>query len=142
MSASSVKLLLADGVLLVHFGIVLFVVGGLMLIVAGNLAGWAWVNRWGFRLAHLAAIGIVAAQSWLGMHCPLTVLESWLRSQAGDTPYSRSFIEIWVQRLLYYEAPTWVFTAAYSLFALLVVLAWWRYPPRPRPRPHNPGRGR
>jgi len=123
---------LADAVLVAHFGVVLFVVGGLVLVVAGNRAGWAWVNRWGFRLAHLAAIGIVVAQAWLGMDCPLTVLESWLRSQAGGSAYARSFIETWVQRLLYYEAPAWVFTTAYTLFAVLVVLVWWRFPPRRR----------
>ena len=121
---------LADAVLLAHFGVVLFVVGGLLLIVAGTLSGWTWVNRWGFRLAHLAAIGVVVVQSWLGMHCPLTVLESWLRLQAGDAPYARSFIETWVQRLLYYEAPSWVFTSVYTTFALLVALMWWRFPPR------------
>jgi membrane protein implicated in regulation of membrane protease activity len=31
---------------------------------------------------------------------------------------------------LYYEAPFWVFTLAYTAFAILVLLAWWRFPPR------------
>jgi hypothetical protein len=54
----------------------------------------------------------------------------WLRRQAGEATYGASFIEHWVQRLLYYEAPSWVFTLAYSLFALLVAAAWWYFPPR------------
>ena len=29
------------------------------------------------------AIAVVVAQSWLGVDCPLTTLESWLRAQAG-----------------------------------------------------------
>ncbi len=122
--------LFADAVLLVHFGVVLFVVGGLVVVVAGNGLRWRWVNGWWFRLAHLAAIIYVAAQAWLGQYCPLTTLEAWLRVQAGSPTYDKSFIEHWVQRLLYYEAPFWVFTVAYTAFAVLVLLAWWRFPPR------------
>ncbi|MDP2794961.1 DUF2784 domain-containing protein [Methyloversatilis sp.] len=121
---------LADAVLLLHFGVVVFVVAGLAAIVVGNLRGWRWVNGLWLRLAHLGAIGVVVVQSVLGKLCPLTVLESWLREQAGGSAYSRSFIEHWVQRVLFYEAPFWVFTVAYVAFGLLVVAAWWRFPPR------------
>lgn len=122
--------LLADAVLLLHFGVVVFVVAGLAAIVFGNLRGWRWVNGLWFRLVHLAAIGVVIVQSWLGRLCPLTVLESWLREQAGGAAYDRSFVEHWVQRVLFHEAPFWVFTVAYSAFGLLVLAAWWRFPPR------------
>ena len=125
--------LLADAVLLLHFGVVLFVVGGLLVVLVGNWLHWRWVNEWWFRLAHLAAIAIVVIQAWLGQYCPLTTLESWLRIQAGGASYNTSFIEHWLQRLIYYEAPLWVFTAAYTGFAVLVALAWWRYPPRRGP---------
>ena len=122
--------LLADAVLFIHFGVVLFVVGGLVVVVAGNGLRWRWVNGWWFRLAHLAAIAVVVVQAWLGRYCPLTTLESWLRVRAGLPTHARSFLEHWVQRLIYYEAPLWVFTVAYTVFALLVLLAWWRFPPR------------
>jgi hypothetical protein len=122
--------LLADAVLVSHFGVVLFVVGGLVVVVAGNWLQWRWVNQLWFRLAHLAAIAVVALQAWLGQFCPLTTLESWLRVQTGAAAYEKSFIEHWLQRLIYYEAPLWVFTVAYTAFALLVLLAWWRFPPR------------
>ena len=122
--------LLADAVLLLHFGVVVFVVAGLAAIVVGNLRGWRWVNGLWFRLAHLAAIGVVVVQSMLGRLCLLTVLESWLREQAGGAAYDRSFVEHWVQRVLFHEAPFWVFTVAYSVFGLLVLAAWWRFPPR------------
>jgi hypothetical protein len=87
--------LLADAVLLAHLGIVLFNVGGLLLILAGNRLGWRWVNRWWFRAAHLAAIAVVVGQAWLGITCPLTTLESWLRALAGSAPYQR-----WIHRAL------------------------------------------
>ncbi len=121
--------LLADAVLMLHFALVALVVGGLVLILVGNMRAWRWVNGLWFRLLHLAAIGVVVAQAWLGATCPLTSLEMWLRARAGATTYNGSFIEYWLQRLLYYEAPSWVFTLVYSLFGLLVAATWWRFPP-------------
>jgi hypothetical protein len=121
--------LLADIVLAIHFAIVVFVIGGLVLVFLGNWRGWRFVNGWRFRLAHLAAIGIVVAQAWLGVACPLTTLENWLRVQADEPAYAASFIEHWVTRLMYYDAPAWVFTLAYTLFGLAVIAAWWRFPP-------------
>ena len=121
--------LLANAILALHLGVVVFVVGGLVLVVAGNLRSWSWVNAIGFRLAHLIAIGIVAAEAWLGVMCPLTTLEMSLRAKANAVTYSGGFIEHWLQWLLYYDAPPWVFVLGYTLFALLVVAAWWRFPP-------------
>lgn len=123
--------LLADTVLLLHFGVVLFVIGGLVAVVVGNGLSWRWVNWLPFRVVHLAAIGVIAVQAWLGQYYPLTILESWLRVQAGQSAYAASFIEHWVQRVLYFQAPMWVFALLYTGFGALVLLAWWRFPPRP-----------
>jgi polyferredoxin len=121
---------LADAVLVVHFALVVFIVGGLAFIVAGGVRHWPLAANFWFRAAHLAAIAVVAVQAWLGEACPLTTLESWLRAQAGAPGYEKSFIEHWLQRIVFYEAPIWVFALAYTLFALAVAWAWWRYPPR------------
>jgi len=134
---SSHSLLLANAVLVVHVGVVAFVVVGLLVVVAGNLKRWDWVNNAWFRVAHVAAIGIVVAESWLGFACPLTTLEMWLRSRAGDASYGGGFIEHWLQQLLYYNAPPWVFIAGYSVFALLVLATWWYFPPRFSGRAHE-----
>ena len=124
--------LLADAVLLSHFAVVVFVVGGLVVVLVGNMRQWGWVNSLSFRVAHVLAIGIVVVQAWLGKLCPLTILESWLRRQGGEVPYTASFIEHWIQRVLYYEAPHWAFTVAYTAFGLLVIAAWWYFPPKGR----------
>jgi hypothetical protein len=126
--------MLADVVLLLHFAIVVFVVGGLVLIIAGNMRGWYWVNALWFRLAHLGAIGTVVAESWLGITCPLTTLEIWLRSRAVGTVYIVSFIEHWLERLIFYDAPSWAFVLGYSLFGLLVLVVWWHFPPGSKSR--------
>ena len=123
---------LADAVLALHFVVVAFVVGGLVFIVVGNFVHWRWVNALWFRLAHLAAIAIVAAEAWLGITCPLTTLEGWLRAKSGvatTLAYSESFVGYWLHRLLFYSAPPWVFVLAYSVFGLLVVAVWLRFPP-------------
>lgn len=127
--------LAADAVLFLHLCVVVFVVLGLVLIVFGNLRGWRFASAWWFRLAHLATIGVVVAQSWLGMVCPLTTLELWLRRQAGEATYAGGFIEHWLSRLLYFDAPPWVFVVAYTVFGLCVAAAWWRWPPRRRSSP-------
>jgi hypothetical protein len=114
---------LADLVLIVHVLYVAFVVFGLVLIWWGGFRGWNWVRNPWFRAAHLAAIGGVVAQSWLGMECPMTTLENSLRDRAGDPAYAGGFIAHWLHALLYYDAPSWVFTLGYSLFGLAVMLS-------------------
>jgi hypothetical protein len=121
--------MLADAVLMLHFAVVAFVIGGLVVIVVGNLNNWRWVNALWFRLSHLGAIAVVVAEVWLGVTCPLTTLEMWLREKAHVTIYRVSFIEHWLQRILYYDAPPWVFVLGYSLFGLLVVATWLYFPP-------------
>ena len=130
MDAAQPYALLADVVLVLHFGVVVFVVGGAALVLAGGLRGWRWVRAPLWRWVHAGAIVVVVTQAWLGEHCPLTILEVWLRMRSRVTAYETSFVEHWVQRLLYYEAPPWAFLLVYSLFALLVLWLWWRFPPR------------
>ncbi len=106
MNTPHTFLLVADAVLLVHVCVALFVVGGLGCIVIGNWYGLQWVNGRRFRIAHLVAIAIIATQAWFDTVCPLTTMEMWLRAQAGDPTYDGSFIGYWLQRLLYFTAPT------------------------------------
>ena len=128
---------LADAVLVLHAAIAVFVVGGLLAVLLGNLLGWRWVNRRGFRIAHLAAIAVVVAQAWFGIDCPLTSLEMWLRMRSGGATYAGGFVEHWLQRLLYYQAPPWVFVLGYTVFGGLVAATWFGLPAEPR----NPRRG-
>jgi polyferredoxin len=130
VSTASTWQLLADAVLCSHVALMVFVVLGLPLIVVGNLRRWRWINSPWLRFAHLAAIVIVAGEAWLGIVCPLTTLEMALRSRAHETTYEGSFVEHWLQALLFWQAPAWVFTAVYSLFGLSVLATWWLWPVR------------
>jgi len=53
-----------------------------------------------------------------------------LRWQAGDATYVGSFIAHWLQALLYFDAPPWVFAACYTAFATLVIATWFWVRPR------------
>jgi hypothetical protein len=121
--------LLADLVLLVHLLFVVAVIAGLPLIIIGGARGWRWVRSPVLRVLHLGGILIVAAQAWAGVVCPLTHLEMWLRHQGGLATYDESFIEYWLQNLLYWNLPAWVFVLAYTTFALLVIATWVLFPP-------------
>jgi polyferredoxin len=123
---------LADTTLMLHLAFVVFVAGGQMVILAGWARGWKWTRHLALRLAHLVAITYVALAAWFGAACPLTVLEAYWRRRAGETGYEMSFVGYWVQRLLFYSAPEWVFTLIYTLFAALVVATFVGYPPRRR----------
>ena len=120
---------LATAILVAHAAFVAFVVFTLPCIYIGKFMRWRWVRLFWLRVLHLIGICIVMAQAWAGMICPLTTLEMWLRKQDGLTTYTGSFIAHWLQTIIYWDLPSWVFTAAYSLFALLVMAAWYFVPP-------------
>ena len=122
-------MLMADTILLAHFGFIIFVIGGLACIIIGHLRNWPWVRNFYFRICHLLAIGFVVIQSWVGQLCPLTHWENALREQAGQAGYSQSFVEHWLSKLVYIDAPPWVFIAANSLFGTLVLASWFMVKP-------------
>jgi hypothetical protein len=118
---------LANTVLVLHALVVLFIVGGLLVIWAGAWLGRSWIRNRVFRLGHLTAIGVVAILAVLDIACPLTVLEDWLRTGHGG---AQGFVQRWVSNWLYYDLPGWVFATAYAAFLLVVAVTWLRVPPR------------
>ena len=109
--------MLADIVFLLHAGVVLFNVGGLLLIILGGVAGWTWIRHRTFRIAHVALMAFVTVEAILGMTCPLTLLEDWLRGVATE----QSFVQRWVSALIYWNAPAWVFAIIYVAVLATVI---------------------
>ncbi|MGM0831501.1 DUF2784 domain-containing protein [Halomonas qinghailakensis] len=134
MSQQALLLFLADTVLVIHVLFVAFVVLGLIAVYAGYLLNWGWVRNRTFRLIHLCAIGYVVVQAWLGIVCPLTRWEMALRVEAGAATYAGSFIQHWLNSLLYFTAPEWVFILIYTAFGSLVFASWLVVRPNKRPR--------
>jgi hypothetical protein len=128
-------LVLADALLVLHFRFVAFVVIGFVLIWIGWWRRWTWVRNLPFRMLHLAAVGVVAAESLLGYVCPLTTWEDRLRLLAGDERrYVGSFVQHWLHRLMFFDAEERIFTMVYIVFFLLVALSYWVVRPQRRAR--------
>jgi len=139
VSSNTIYLAAAEALLFTHVLFVVFVVIGLLLILVGGLFSWSWVRNPWFRMAHLIGIVVVVLQSWLGAICPLTIWEMKLRSKAGDVVYAGSFISHWLEELLYFQAPDWVFIVCYTTFGLLVLLSWFWVRPFPFVRKNYSG---
>ena len=131
MNSNSLFTFAADVTLFSHILVVCFVIFGLVFIFLGKARQWTWVRNPWFRLAHLLTITVVVLQSWFGIVCPLTTLEMWFREQAGQAAYSGSFISHWMQQLLFFQAPLWVFAVCYTLFGSLVLISWFWVRPAP-----------
>ncbi len=116
----------ADALLVLHFAIVVFIVGGLVLTWIGAALGWAWVRNPWFRYLHLGAIAFVALEALIGMTCPLTQWEDALRGGGS----AESFVGRWVRHFLYYRAPEWVFTALYAAWVAATLVTLRLLPPR------------
>jgi len=121
---------LADLILVLHALFITFGILGFVLVLIGMFRRWDWIKNLWFRLSHLLAIGIVVAESWFGGICPLTAWESRLREAAGGVGYTESFIQHWLHKIVFYDFAPWVFTVAYTVFAILVLIVWVCVPPR------------
>jgi hypothetical protein len=119
---------LADSVVALHAAYIAFVVLGLVAILAGYVMCWRWVRDPYFRTAHLAAIALVCVEAIAGVACPLTTLENALRLRAGEAGYPGDFIGYWLDWIIFYNAPAWVFTAVYLAFGALVASTFWLVP--------------
>lgn len=121
---------LADAVVALHVAYVGFIIVGQLVILAGIPLRWQWIRNFWFRLFHLLSISYVALEAIAGVACPLTLWEDDLRRLAGQTVYEGTFIGRFMHDILFYNADSWIFTASYITFALLVLLTFVIAPPR------------
>ena len=118
-------------ILLVHFVVVAFNVFGLIAVPIGRLFGWEFVRGFWWRFAHVLSLAAVALQAVLGRACFLTIWENALRTDAGpsDVP---PMIASWINSVLYWPLPLWVFAAGYVGVLLYALMLWRWVPPRIR----------
>ncbi len=117
---------LADAILLIHALVVAFIVGGALYIWIGAWRDWPGIRTPLFRYVHLGAMLFVAAEAVMGLVCPLTLWEYALRGEQAHT----GLVARWVGRLIYYDLPGWVFSAAYVAFAAALIVTLILLPPR------------
>jgi len=125
--------ILADAILVLHALIVFFNLGALPAIWIGHFRGWRFARNFWFRMGHLALIAFIAAESFVGAICPLTTWEDQLRVKAGMDPrYHGSFVQHWVQWLIFYNADQRIFAIGYGVFFALVLVTLYLV------KPHGP----
>jgi hypothetical protein len=105
-----VSVVLADAVMLVHFGFLVF------LALGGFLA---WRFRWVF-VPHAAAVAW-AVCSLAGAACPLTAWEDGLRRRGGEQGLPRGFVDTYLTGVIY---PPDDLLAAQLLLAGLAAASW------------------
>jgi hypothetical protein len=122
--------IIADLIVSIHFGYVIFVVGGLFVIVLGGALKWRFIRNFWLRALHLIMILIVVYEAIFGISCPLTDWEYELRVAAGQAnAASASFVARLIQQIIFYDFPPIVFTISYCLFGIAVLVSWWLIPP-------------
>src|SRR5262245_25755266 len=102
--------LLADLVVLVHFGFVLFVVLGGLLALRWPRAAWFHLPAaiWGAGIEFVQGI------------CPLTPLENHLRRLGGEAGYAGGFVEHYLLPVLYPAGLDQNIQIGIGLFVLLL----------------------
>ncbi|HEX2717671.1 MAG TPA: DUF2784 domain-containing protein [Gemmatimonadaceae bacterium] len=112
--------ILADAVLVAHFGFVLFVVLGGLLALRWPRVAWVHVP--------VALYG--ALIELVGFVCPLTPLENHFRRLGGEAGYAGGFIDHYITPTLYPEglARDAQLVLGVSVLALNVAVygIWWR----------------
>ena len=105
--------LLADMVVLVHAAFVLFVVFGGVAVLRWPRLAWLHIPAalWGITI------------EFGGCICPLTDLENLLRNMEGGTGYEVSFIEHYLEPILYPLGLTRRTQLLFGLTALFINLA-------------------
>lgn len=109
-----------------HLVVIAFNLAGLAAIPLGARLGWSLVRlRW-LRLLHLASLAVVAAQAVLGRACFLTLWQADLTGGGRQDP----LVMRWVNAVIYWPLPMWVFTALYLAVLAYVIWLWRAVPPR------------
>jgi uncharacterized protein DUF2784 len=117
---------LAAAVLAAHLAIILFNLFGLVAVPIGGVCGWRFVHvRW-WRVLHVASLAVVALQATLGRACFLTLWQAGLEGGKPPAP----LIMRWVERLIYWPLPLWVFSALYIAVFGYALLLLRLVPPR------------
>ena len=83
--------MLADGVVLLHFAFILFVLFGGLIVLK---------RRWVAYL-HVPAFVWGVLIEFAGWWCPLTPIENWLRCEGGAAGYPTGFIEHYIMPVIY-----------------------------------------
>tara|TARA_B100000989_G_scaffold296164_1_gene278804 strand:+ start:2389 stop:2751 length:363 start_codon:yes stop_codon:yes gene_type:complete len=119
-------MLLADLILIIHFFIIIFIISLFALVPYGYYRKWNWVSRKKIRYTHLFLMTLVTIESFIGIICPLTILENHLRG----TITNQSFLSKHLSKIIFFNFPSSFFLALYFSGFLGAVYLSFKYPPK------------
>ena len=106
---------LADLTILFHFLWILFLIFGVFFAIKRSKIAWF----------HLGGLLFSLFINMLGMYCPLTYLENYLRSIYGASgPYLGSFIAHYLERVIYLDLPEKTIRMGEILFVCLNLVVY------------------
>lgn len=117
---------LSQAILALHLAVIAFNVAGLIAIPLGGVLNWRFVRVGWWRALHIASWAVVALQAVLGRACFLTLWQDQMSGAVAQPP----LIERWVERVVYWPLPIWVFAAIYLTLFAAVLAMWFVVPPR------------
>lgn len=103
--------LLADAVVIAHFGYLVF-------LVLGGFLAWRWPR---LIVVHVAAAAWGVAIVVFGWLCPLTYAEDWLRRADGRPALSGGFIDTYLTGVIY---PGDRITEVRLAVAVVIAVSW------------------
>ena len=118
--------MLADIILILHFLVVIFITVGFLLVPIGYYYDLSWIKIFKIRLFHFGLMFLVTFETLVGITCPLTSIENYLRGINN----SKSFISFWIEKIIYWDFPTSFFMFLYFVFLGWTLLMWKIYPPK------------
>ena len=104
---------LADAVLLIHLGFIIFVVVGGFLVARWPRVMWP----------HLATVTWGAVVEFTPASCPLTPIEVYFRTLGGQAGYEGTFIDRYVTSLIYPDAGGYGTQVAFGILAIVINVA-------------------
>ncbi len=102
--------LLADLTMLLHFSFIIFALFGALLLLRWPRLIWL----------HLPAALWAMAIEFYGGVCPLTHLENWLHTVAGEQGYNKTFIEHYLGAVIYPGELTLTIRIVLGMVVLLI----------------------
>jgi hypothetical protein len=106
--------ILADAIVIIHFGWILFMLLGFVLTLRSFFRKDFW-DRWLFRTIHI-----------MRRDCPLTLLENALRAKYDPSvAYPGSFMVYYVEKFVYPDVNLWLIlipTAFIAIFSIIIYI--------------------
>ena len=106
--------LLADGVVFIHLLWIVF-------LILGAIPG---VRYGTVKILHFSGLGFAVLIQVIGVYCPLTYIEVWLRMRSDPvSSYSGSFLSHYIERIVYLEVSrSAIFIATVLLIVFNIVI--------------------